>query len=164
MTQPGPHSQPGALNQAEQQQLIQRIGRVFLAALPPGWQEAGIEYRAIGSFSETSAQLVAPNGTVVPLAAPPEASSLFAELRHGMHEPGRGTWVSALYRLQRPGTYSVDFNGDYPPNWQTQPPRAEFSDELHRYPRSPERVPSWLAEAAGIQPGFAQPQPTFAPQ
>lgn len=159
MTQPGPHQQPGVLNQAEQQQMIQQIGRVFLSALPPGWHEAGIEYRAIGSYSEISAQIVAPNGTVIPMAAPADAARLFATLRHGMHEAVRGTWVSALYRLQRPGTYSVDFNGDYPPNWQTNPPQAEFADELRRYPRSPDKTPAWLAEFAGV-PAANQPQNT----
>ncbi len=158
MTQPGPHSQPG-MNQAEQQQLIQQIGRVLLGALPPGWHEAGIEYRAVGSYSEISAQIVAPNGTVIPLAPPAEANDLFTTLRRGMHEPERGTWVSALYRLQRPGTYSVDFNGDYEPAWQTRPSSAEFADELRRFPRAAEKVPAWLAEHAGLGQSTPAPMP-----
>lgn len=150
MSQPGPHSQPEPLDPGEQEQLIQQIGRVIVGGLPPGWHEAGIEYRAIGSHSELIAQLVAPNGTAVPIAAPTEAEELFARLRDGMHEPDRGTWISALYQLQRPGSYSVDFNGDYEPVWRTTPPAEAFVEELRRYPRTNENVPEWLAERAGL--------------
>ncbi len=150
MSQPGPPSQPGSLDQAEQQQLIQEIGRVILRGLPPGWQEASIEYRAAGSHAELAGQLLAPNGTVIPLAPPAEAEGLFGRLRDGMYEPDRGTWISALYRLERPSSYSVDFNGDYEPAWKSVPPAAAFADELRRYPRAGANIPAWLAEHAGI--------------
>jgi hypothetical protein len=148
MSQPGPHSQPAPLNQAEQQQLIQEIGRVILRALPPGWAEASIEYRATGAHSELAAHLLAPNGTTVPLAPPQEIQELFARLREGMHQPDRGTWLSALYQLQRPSSYSVDFNGDYEPIWYDTPAPAEFAEELRRYPRTAPNIPTWLAERA----------------
>jgi hypothetical protein len=150
MSQPGPHSRPGPLDPADQEQLIQQIGRVIVGGLPPGWQEAGIEYRAIGSHSELVAQLVSPNGTAVPISAPTEAEHLFARLREGMYQEERGTWVSALYQLQRPGSYSVDFNGDYEPAWRTAPPSAAYAEELERYPRSAVNVPAWLAERSGL--------------
>jgi hypothetical protein len=146
MSQPGTQGQPEPLNQAEQQQLIQEIGRVILRSLPPGWAEASLEYRAIGAHDELAAQLIAPNGTAVALAAPAEARGLFGRLRHGMHQQDRGTWLSALYRLQRPSSYSVDFNGDYEPVWQTPPPAAEFAEELRRYPRAGTYIPGWLSE------------------
>lgn len=150
MSQPGPHTQAGSPGQAEQQQLIQEIGRIILRALPPGWHEASIEYRAVGTHSEIAAQLTAPNGTVVPLAPPADTVELFAQLRDSMYEPDRGTWISALYRLQRPSSYSVDFNGDYEPAWHTAPPPGVFADELRRYPRAGINIPAWLAERAGV--------------
>lgn len=150
MSQPGTPSQPGSLTEEGQQELIQQIGRVIVQALPPGWQEASVEYRAVGSHRELAAQLQAPNGTLVPLAPPAEAEPMFDELRHGMHQPDRGTWISALYRLQRPGSYSVDFNGDYEPAWRSVPPAAEFGAELSRYPRAEHNIPGWLAERAGL--------------
>ncbi len=148
MSQPGPPTPP------EQEQLIQQIGRLILRALPPGWQEARVEYRAVGTHAELISQLVAPNGTVVPLTAPSELGQMFGQLRHGMFDQQRGTWISALYRLQRPSSYSVDFNGDHEPAWQTAPPDSAYTEELQRYPRPTERVPKWLAERAG-QPGNA---------
>ena len=149
MSQPEPHAQPGSLDQAAQQQLIQDLGRVIMRTLPPGWQEARVEYRAVGSHGELSAQLSAPNGTLIPLATPPEAEDLFAQLRHGMHQPERGTWVSALYHLTRPSSYSVDFNGDYEPAWRETPPPEAFADELQRYPRAGANIPAWLSGHAG---------------
>lgn len=145
MSQPGPRAQPESLNQAEQQQLIQEVGRVILRALPPGWSESSVEYRAMGRHRELAARLVAPNGTVVPLSVPSEISELFGRLREGMYQPERGTWLSALYRLQRPSSYTVDFNGDYEPTWETPPAPSDFAEELHRYPRNPANVPAWLA-------------------
>lgn len=153
MSQPGPRPQPESLNQAEQQQLIQEIGRVIIRALPPGWAESSIEYRAAGGHRELVAQLVAPNGTVVPLSAPSEVWDLFGKLREGMYQPERGTWLSALYRLQRPSSYTVDFNGDYEPVWDTPPTPSDLADELHRYPRNPANVPAWLA-------GTSEPAPS----
>jgi hypothetical protein len=145
MSQPGPHDQPGSLDEAAQQQLIQEIGRVIVRALPPGWQEATVEYRELGDHHELVAQLLAPNGTVVPLAAPADVGELFVRLRQGMYQPDRGTWVSALYRLQRPGSYTVDFNGDYEPSWRTAPPPEAFAEELRRYPRPAAVTPDWMA-------------------
>ncbi len=149
MSQPEPHAQPGSLDQTAQQQLIQDIGRIIMRTLPPGWQEANVEYRAVGSHWELSAQLSAPNGTLIPLATPTEAEELFAQLRHGMHQPERGTWVSALYQLTRPSSYSVDFNGDYEPAWREVPPAEAFAEELHRFPRAGANIPAWLSERAG---------------
>lgn len=148
--QPGPRDQAGLLDQEGQQELIQQIGRVIVQALPPGWQEASVEYRAVGSHRELAAQLVAPNGTLIPLAPPGEAEPMFDQLRTGMHQQERGTWISALYRLQRPGSYSVDFNGDYEPAWHNTPQAAEFAAELRSHPRADENVPGWLAERAGM--------------
>ena len=144
MSQPGPHTPAGALDEAAQQQLIQEIGRVIVHALPPGWQEATVEYRAVGAHGELAAQLLAPNGTVVPIAAPTESEELFTRLRQGMYQPERGTWVSALYRLQRPGSYSVDFNGDYEPNWRVAPPVEAYAEELRLFPRADANIPVWL--------------------
>lgn len=147
MSQPEP-SEPGSLDEAGQQQLIQQIGRVIVQSLPPGWHEAGVEYRAVGSHSELAAQLVAPNGTLVPLSPPTDVAPMFDQLRHGMHQQDRGTWISALYRLQRPSSYSVDFNGDYEPTWRTAPDSAQFAEELRRYPRAADNVPTWMTERA----------------
>lgn len=149
MSQPGNQQQPGSLDEPAQQQLIQEIGRAIVGALPPGWHEAAVEYRAIGSYRELAGQLTAPNGTAVPLAPPVEVAEQFAQLRNGMYQADRGTWVSALYKLQRPGSYTVDFNGDQEPAWRTAPPAGAFAEELHAYPRPAESVPEWLARRSG---------------
>lgn len=160
MSQPDrPRSQPGSLDQTDQQQLIQDIGRTILRGLPPGWQEASVEYRAVGRHSEVAAQLTTPTGTVVPLSPPSEVDGLFAQLRHGMHQSERGTWISALYQLQRPSSYSVDFNGDHEPNWQRTPPLQSYAEELRAYPRASDNVPAWLSDRAGAGAGSTAAQP-----
>lgn len=163
MSQPGSLAQPnapqsdtpGTLDQAEQQRLIQEIGRLVVHALPPGWQETHVEYRAAGVHDEVSAVLIAPNGTQVPLAAPVDVKRLFVRLREGMYQPERGTWVSALYRLQRPGSYAVDFNGDQEPTWQNPPPPQAYIDELRMFPRPAESTPDWLARYSGAPNGVS---------
>lgn len=147
---PDPQDPPGALDQAAQQNLIQEVGRVLLRSMPPAWSEVTVEYRAVGGHAELAAQLLAPNGTPIPLAVPDEVAGLFARLRHGMHEADRGTWTSALYRLQRPSSYSVDFNGDHEPGWNRTPRPAEFAAELRTYPRAGANIPAWLARGAGV--------------
>lgn len=154
MSQPEP---PGSLDEATQQQLIQEIGRVIVRALPPGWQESTTEYRAIGGHVETVSRLIAPNGSAIPLAAPSEVTDLFGRLRHGMYQPDRGTWVSAVYRLQRPGSYAVDFNGDREPDWQSPPPPSAYAEEQRSYPRPAEATPQWLSG------GTAEPAPAAPP-
>ncbi|SFT85848.1 hypothetical protein SAMN04487904_11111 [Actinopolyspora lacussalsi subsp. righensis] len=154
--EPGETEAPGMLDQHEQQEMIQRIGRGIVHALPPGWQEVSVRYRAVGSYRELAAELIAPNGTGIPVAMTSEVGELFAELRHGMYQPQRGTWVSATYRLSRPASYSVDFNGDHSPEWEQEPPYTEFAAELSRYPRATHNIPGWLAERAGLStPGAA---------
>ncbi|MGW1678110.1 hypothetical protein [Saccharopolyspora sp. NPDC002376] len=152
MSQPGrPQDPSGSLDEATQQQLIQEIGRVIVRALPPGWREATVEYRALGSHRELAAQLIAPNGTAIPLAAPVEAAELFTRLRQVMYQPDRGTWVSALYRLERPGSYTVDFNGDYEPSWRTAPPAGSAAEELSRFPRPASVTPDWFIASPPAQ-------------
>ncbi|MDI2029446.1 hypothetical protein QFW96_12525 [Saccharopolyspora sp. TS4A08] len=159
MSQPEP---PGSLDEATQQQLIQEIGRVIVRALPPGWHESTTEYRSLGGHVETVCRLIAPNGSAIPLAAPPEAGPLFERLRRGMYQPDRGTWVSAVYRLQRPGSYAVDFNGDREPEWQTPPPPSARAEELRLHPRPAAATPQWLAGEAAPQVGSPQPGPPQA--
>lgn len=142
----------GALDQQGQQEMIQRIGRTLVQALPPGWERASVQYRAVGSHRELEAELIAPNGTRIPLAPPGEVSELFASLRHGMYQRHRGTWLSATYQISRPSSYSVDFDGDHEPAWELRPPHTEYATELERYPRAGHNVPAWLAERAGMQP------------
>ncbi|SDP91610.1 hypothetical protein SAMN04487905_11313 [Actinopolyspora xinjiangensis] len=156
MSQPEPPGEPagkeppGTLDQQGQQDMIQRIGRGIVHSLPPGWREASVRYRAVGSYRELDAELIAPNGTGIPVTVTPEVGELFAELRHGMYQPQRGTWVSATYRLSRPASYSVDFNGDHNPDWEQEPPYTEFAAELNLYPRATHNIPAWLAERGGV--------------
>lgn len=142
-----PELPPDSLDQTEQQRLIQQIGRTLAGSLPPRWHEARLEYRALGTHAEGVALLITANGITVPLAAPPDADTLFTRLRNGMYQPERGTWVSALYRLQQPGSYSVDFNGEVEPAGTHAPTPDQYHDELRRFPRATENTPDWLASS-----------------
>ncbi|WP_019854490.1 hypothetical protein [Actinopolyspora mortivallis] len=142
---------PGTLDEQAQQEMIQRIGRTLVQALPPGWSQVSVRYRSVGAHRELDAELTAPNGTEIPLAPPAELGELFARLRHGMYRENRGTWTSATYRLSRPASYSVDFDGEHEPAWENHPPHAEFAAELRLYPRAVHNIPGWLAERAGVR-------------
>lgn len=159
--QPEPPGTPETAGHAEQQQLIQEIGREVLLTLPVGWDTASLTYQAVGTHSELTAHVTAPNGTVIPLAPPAKAATMFDALRHSMYEADRGTWISALYQLQRPSAYSVDFNDDEAPSWRNEPPSSAFAEELRRYPRASGNIPPWLAERASSSEEGSSHSPGF---
>ncbi|XVV01853.1 hypothetical protein ACQPW3_31340 [Actinosynnema sp. CA-248983] len=146
-------SQPATpLSEQEQQQLVRQIGRAMLPALPQGWQRVRAEYRAAGRHIEVDLAFAGPDGQWRPVRPPMEVVQLFGQLRTGMYQADRGTWLAAVYEIEQPGTFSVDFDAEDEPRWRNAPPVIGFQDELRTFPRADDRIPDWLRQRVGLPP------------
>lgn len=155
-----PMSQPAMpLNEQEQQQLVRQIGRAMLPTLPPTWQRVRTEYRAAGRHIEVDMAFAGTDGQFHPVRPPMDIVQLFGQLRAGMYVGDRGTWLSAVYTLEAPSAFAVDFNAEDEPRWRNAPPPIGFQDELRTFPRADDRIPSWLRERVGLP----TPQQTDTP-
>ncbi|MCI2419386.1 TNT domain-containing protein [Saccharopolyspora sp. K220] len=139
-------SRPTAISPEEQEQIARRIGVLLLQGAPEDWQEITVEYRATGEYHDLLGEVAAQDGSSRPWEPPAELQDIFERLREGMYRPDVGTWLSALYVVERPSSYRIDINFDSEPLWQRPLPRAAYVDELRRYPRSEENIPDWMRE------------------
>ncbi|HEY8371164.1 MAG TPA: hypothetical protein VIL00_00315 [Pseudonocardiaceae bacterium] len=154
--------QPGPTGPNDREQLVMHLGRTLYRFLPPVWQRVHAEYRVAGRHIEFEVHVFAPDGSMLTLPPLPEVGQLFWQLRTSMYEPGRGTWISAVYRLEQPSHYSFDANYDEEPRWRHQPPPIAFADELKFFPRAADRVPAWWQQRVGLH-GAPPPPPSTPP-
>jgi hypothetical protein len=159
-----------AMDQAEQDQLTRQVGRALLTVAPPEWIQIHAEYRSAGRHIEVDVFVTGQDGTPHPMRPPMEVVDGLGRLRQGMYRPGRGTWLSAVYLLEPPSSFSVEFEPDVEPRWRRLPPPIGFQDELRFFPRAEEHIPAWLRQRAGLAPaaptplgGMPQPAPLTGP-
>jgi hypothetical protein len=137
-------SRPTAISPEEQEQIARRIGVLLLQAATDDWQQITVEYRATGDYHDLLGEVATADGGSEPWEPPDELVSVFEHLREGMYRPDVGTWLSALYVVERPSSYRIDINFDTEPQWNRPLPRAAYVDELRRYPRGDDNVPDWM--------------------
>ncbi|MDR7302597.1 glycohydrolase toxin TNT-related protein [Haloactinomyces albus] len=137
-------SRPTAISPEEQEQIARKIGVLLLQGAPEDWQQITVEYRATGDYHDLLGETARQDGSTETWEPPEDLLGIFEHLREGMYRPDVGTWISALYIVERPSSYRIDINFDEEPQWQQPLPRAAYVDELHRYPRSEENVPDWM--------------------
>ncbi|ONI79413.1 hypothetical protein ALI144C_26730 [Actinosynnema sp. ALI-1.44] len=138
--------------EGDQQQLIRRIGRALLGAVPPNWKRVRAEYRSAGRHIEVDVTVAGDDGQPYPIRPPMDVVDLFGELRAAMYRPGRGTWLSGVYLLDHPSKFSAEFEPDTEPRWRRVPPPIGFQDELRQFPREDAHIPEWLRARAGLPP------------
>ncbi|KOV80794.1 hypothetical protein [Nocardia sp. NRRL S-836] len=146
------------LSEQEQQQLVRQIGRAMLPAMPQGWQRIRAEYRAAGRHIEVDLAFAGPDGQLRPVRPPMDVVQLFGQLRGGMYQADRGTWLSAVYEIEAPAAFTVDFNAEEEPRWRNTPPPIGFRDELQTFPRPDHLIPDWWRQRVGLPP-LPQPEP-----
>jgi hypothetical protein len=147
MTEPQP-----AMEQAEQNRLTRQVGRALLTVAPPDWTEIRAEYRSAGRHIEVDVFVSGPDRSPVSVRPPMEVVEGLGRLRQGMYRPGRGTWLSAVYVLEPPSTFNVEFEPDAEPRWRRPPPPIGFQDELRFFPRTDDHIPPWLRLRANLPP------------
>ncbi|MFL6124208.1 ferredoxin [Actinophytocola sp.] len=155
MTEPQP-----VMAQAEQDQLTRQVGRALLTVAGADWQQVRAEYRAAGRHVEVDVLVTGPDGVERPVRPPQEVVDGLGRLRQGMYRPGRGTWLSALYVLDPPSSFSAEFEPDVEPRWRRVPPPIGFADELRFFPRGDEHIPDWLRQRAGLPPAQGDAPPS----
>ncbi|MFD9704081.1 hypothetical protein [Lentzea sp. NPDC059081] len=152
-------SQPATpLSEQDQQLLVRQIGRAMLPAVPQGWQRIRAEYRAAGRHIEVDLAFAGPDGQFRPVRPPMEVVQMFGQLRGGMYHPDRGTWLNALYEIEAPAAFTVDFNAEDEPRWRNAPPPIGFRDELQTFPRPDRLIPDWWRQRVGLPP-LPAPEP-----
>ena len=147
MTEPQP-----VMDQAEQDRLTRQVGRALLTVAGQDWTQVRAEYRSAGRHVEVDVFVSGQDGQPRPVRPPQEVVDGLGRLRQGMYRPGRGTWLSALYLLDPPSSFSAEFEPDVEPRWRRVPPPIGFADELRFFPRADEHIPDWFRQRAGLPP------------
>jgi hypothetical protein len=130
----------------EQNELLGEITKMVVDHLPPGWQQVMIDYRVVGRNIDVAVGVRDESGTFQLWDPPPEVWRLFARLRKGMYQEGRGTWFSARLIIDPPPTFSIKYNWENEPDFQPYPEAADFAVEQRRFPRTEENMPEWFRQ------------------
>lgn len=132
------------LGPIEQQQKLAEITQAVLPTMPEGWQRLVVRAAMIGRHSEASCGVKMPDGSVRGWDIPPEVWRLFQQLRKGMYAEGLGTWVGFEYVLDPPFRYSIRYNRDEQPAFDTQPSAEDYATENRWFPRADAHAPEWF--------------------
>lgn len=144
------------MDQPEQDRLTRQVGRALLTVAGQDWTQVRAEFRAAGRHVEVDVYVTGQDGAPRPVRPPQEVVDGLGKLRQGMYRPGRGTWLSALYLLDPPSSFSAEFEPDVEPRWRRVPPPIGFADELKFFPRGDDHIPDWLRQRAGLPPAGAE--------
>lgn len=155
MTEPQP-----VMDQPEQDRLTRQVGRALLTVAGQDWTQVRAEFRAVGRHVEVDVYVTGQDGAPRPVRPPQEVVDGLGKLRQGMYRPGRGTWLSALYLLDPPSSFSAEFEPDVEPRWRRVPPPIGFADELRFFPRGEDHIPDWLRQRAGLPPAGTEASAT----
>ncbi|WP_280455319.1 tetratricopeptide repeat protein [Nocardia brasiliensis] len=115
----------------------------LLHRLPSDWQQLFIDFRSVGEYVETRAQVLTVLGQAIEWQAP-QAQTFFSELRRDMYRPWQGTWTSVRFHLVVNGKYHAEYDWEHEPDWDHRPDARAYQQELQMFPRSAEHVPGWL--------------------
>ena len=70
------------------------------------------------------------------------------KLREDMYStsPQKGAWYSAMFTVTNKGNFNSFFDYDNKPEFKYEPSKDKFVDDLNKFPREKELIPSWLTE------------------
>lgn len=128
-------------------QVVGRVRSMLLEVAPAGWESIDLTVLATVIVYEVAGEVRLADGRSVGLELPEGIAREYQQIRKSMYQPDRGTWFSASLTLHRSAEPQVVFNFDDPPLWVPPLPTGTFSRDLAVYPRSPEHIPQWLADA-----------------
>ncbi len=131
------------LDPIQQKEELDGITTRLVNALPPGWRELAIDFRAVGRNLDVAVGLTGPSSEQRVWDPPAEVWQAFQRLRGGMYTENEGTWFSARYILEAPSHFTIQYNWQNPPDFQPQPAPHEFATEQERFPRDEAYMPPW---------------------
>jgi hypothetical protein len=129
---------------ADPGELYQAIGQALVEELPDGWRSVEVSCYMITVFTEFHGWYTTESGEKVSFEVPDDLFDYFAELRDLLYEPGKGAWLSATFRMDNTGKFSVDYDYENRPPFHPQPENESWLLDLERYPRDPEFLPTWM--------------------
>jgi len=159
-------SQPVPLRSEQQRQLVSKIGKAVTGSVSSRSLQVQVHYRAAGRHVEVDLVVLGPDGVPRPERPNDEAVHLLGQLRSGMYQSERGTWLAAQLTFRPDGPPTVRFVIDEEPRWRRVPPPVGFRDELAMFPRAEQFLPAWLRERVGADaaPAPAQARPIRTPR
>lgn len=116
----------------------------MIETLPPGWTRLVMRAKVIGSYSEAETAAYMVDHSVGRAPFTDRVWKKFQILRYGMYTEGAGTWNEVEYVVEPPDTFSIKYNCDKDPQFESAPSRLEFERELRRFPRSESNIPDWF--------------------
>lgn len=160
------------------QACYQRIARGWSEAMPAGqWTSASLFWAEVADIVYAAATAIDLEGRPRSVSLPRDVHEALRELRDGMAEPDRGTWLSASATLTSEGVLELACNWDRRFYWGSHegfpwapdpdaegdvPSDAQLLDDLAVYPREPMFLPAWFPRegeaapaAGGRLDGFA---------
>ncbi|WP_159945253.1 MULTISPECIES: hypothetical protein [unclassified Nocardiopsis] len=135
-----------ALTPVEQDEYLRAVGTDLLRAAPDDWVKLRLVYAGLGTRETATLDVLFEGGRSTGWVPPLSALERLRALRAGMHARGTGTWYTAYYEVERPGSYRVRYDYDGEPHFDDPGDAAGYALELERFPRDDERVPDWLWE------------------
>ena len=140
------------LTPLEQQEKLADITREVLETLPTGWTRLVARAKMIGPHSEADTGVKMKDGSVRGWSFPPEVWRMFQQLRKGMYAEGLGSWIEFEYVLDPPGRYSIRYNRDQDPGFDTPPTSENYATENKWFPRTDEHMPDWFRRGLATTP------------
>lgn len=125
-----------SLSAEDQRALLVQLGKLVRAHRADTALPALADFRQLGKHFEVESRNT---------KTPPELAELFMQLRAGMYEQDRGTWLQARFTLATDGTFDFDYALDAEPSWTEapEPGSTVHADELAEFPRAEEHIPDW---------------------
>jgi hypothetical protein len=133
------------LSPQEQSDLLGEITLMLVPGLPEGWQQLMIDYSVVGRTSDAGIGVKDPSGQFRHWQPPTEVWRLFARLRKGTYQDGRGVWFGCRLTIDPPTRFTIQYNWDIEPRFPNYPSAEDFLLEEKRYPRTREAMPEWYA-------------------
>jgi hypothetical protein len=130
----------------EQNETLQRIVALVLQENSDDWVEIKIRFSGLVNIASSSMIKEKIDGTEVAGFLPDEAGFLYNGLRSGMYQRGKGTWYNAWTAIEPSGASTTDFDYDVPPEFASPVDPRSFYEDIRYFPRTVERIPSWLME------------------
>lgn len=130
------------------------IGRALAQVAPRRWVAVELTVVCVGPETRSTLGVRMPGGRVVKArgSVPRHVTRLLRDLRRDLYRPGVGTWFTARVVVEAAGGVDIDFDYDHRPPLEPAP--SSWVEDLRRFPRDPQHVPSWLRLSAD---GAAEP-------
>ncbi|MBB6119478.1 immunity protein YezG family protein [Nocardiopsis algeriensis] len=135
------------MDTSRQEELVREMALEILEGAPDGWTAMNYRYEHIGRAGASENLVTFENGEIKRKRHPRSVMKKAISLKEGMHQEGKGTWLSMELTITQPGRFKVEFNYDKNTSIHPLPPLpGGYAYELEKYPRDPEYIPDWLQE------------------